>query len=79
MQIGANIIDNWDADNLRPFINFAGNELAGVENLPYLNSSSSFQIFQPQGGGGYFDAWLVPFAVDPHQNGGNATAQCALL
>ncbi len=37
MQIGANIIDAWDSDNVPSFIYFANNELAGVENLPYLS------------------------------------------
>ena len=37
MQIGANIIDAWDPDNFPTSIYFANTELAGVENLPYLN------------------------------------------
>src|SRR5205085_250259 len=43
MQIGANIIDQWDSDNVPTFINFGGNELAGIENLPYLNKL----VFKP--------------------------------
>ena len=73
MQIGANIIDSWDADNVPTFINFAGNELAGVENLPYLNKLVFVAALLPQGSGGNVDAWLVPSLWNPHQNGSSAT------
>ena len=36
IQIGANIIDQWDSDKNPTFIYFGTNEFAGVENLPYL-------------------------------------------
>ncbi|MEO7725071.1 MAG: hypothetical protein ABIU29_10390 [Chthoniobacterales bacterium] len=73
MQIGANIIDAWDSDNIPIFINFAANELAGVENLPYLNKL----VFCPKvptsdNSQGTVDAWLVPSLWNPHQNGGSA-------
>ena len=73
MQIGANIIDCWDANNVPTFINFAGNELAGVENLPYLNKLVYVGSIPPQGSGGNVDAWLVPSLWNPHQNGSSAT------
>jgi Tfp pilus assembly protein PilX len=74
MQIGANIIDQWDSDNVPTFINFGNpaSELAGIENLPYLNKL----VFKP-----YwrtttqFDAWLLPSLWNPHQNAPPATAQ----
>src|SRR5439155_6040669 len=65
MQIGANIIDQWDSNNIPTFINFGDpvivNELAGVENLPYLNKL----VFKPswtgpKSGKYTFDAWLIP-------------------
>src|SRR5262249_27729961 len=49
MQIGANIIDQWDSDNIPTFIAFKDPvtatiyEIAGVENLPYLNKL----VFKP--------------------------------
>jgi len=69
MQIGANIIDQWDSDNVPTFINFGGNELAGIENLPYLNKL----VFKPawtgpQSGTYTFNAWLIPSLWNPHQN-----------
>ena len=72
MQIGANIIDQWDADNVPTFINFGSpaSELAGVENLPYLNKL----VFKPSwttgktAGTYQFDAWLIPSLWNPHQN-----------
>ena len=75
MQIGANIIDSWDSDNVPSFVNFAGNELAGVENLPYLDKL----VFCPKipssdGSQGTADAWLVPSLWNPHQNGSVATS-----
>ena len=69
MQIGANIIDQWDSDNVPTFINFGNpaNELAGIENLPYLNKLV-FKPYWTQGGNSAFDAWLVPSLWNPHQN-----------
>src|SRR5205807_7208101 len=49
MQIGANIIDQWDSDNIPTFIGFKDPvtstvyEVAGTENLPYLNKL----VFKP--------------------------------
>jgi hypothetical protein len=70
IQIGANIIDQWDSDNVPTFINFGGNELAGTENLPYLNKL----VFKPHWKGGpQFEAWLLPSLWNPHQNAPPAT------
>jgi hypothetical protein len=72
-QIGANIINQWVANNNVPiFFNFGGNELAGIKNLPYLNKL----VFKPawssqkiKGVTNYqFDAWLLPSLWNPHQN-----------
>ena len=74
MQIGANIIDNWDGDNIPTFINFAGKELAGVENLPYLNKIVFCARVPPSSSSSEtVDAWLVPSLWNPHQNGSVAT------
>ena len=69
MQIGANIMDSWDTDNIPTFISFRFDPtsvppnqpyvLAGIENLPYLNKLVFCPNFPPQNNG-YFDAWLVP-------------------
>ena len=73
MQIGANIIDNWDGDNIPTFINFAGNELAGVENLPYLNKLVLCPSLPPVSSTNQTaDCWLVPSLWNPHQNGSSA-------
>jgi hypothetical protein len=81
MQIGANIIDQWDSDNIPTFIGFGLDpatsqpyEVAGIENLPYLNKL----VFKPawttiKGKQGNpdtykFDAWLLPSLWNPHQN-----------
>jgi hypothetical protein len=79
MQIGANIINQWDSRNVPIFFNFydsTGNyELAGIKNLPYFNKL----VFEPSwttvhGGGPYqFDAWLLPSLWNPHQNATSAT------
>jgi len=37
LQIGANIIDQYDVDSYPTKITFNGNDYAGIENLPYLN------------------------------------------
>src|SRR5438034_3575084 len=77
MQIGANIIDQWDSDNIPTFIGFGADpvtlqpyELAGVENLPYLNKL----VFKPYWRSAtQFDAWLLPSLWNPHQNAASST------
>jgi hypothetical protein len=73
-QIGANIINQWVANNNVPiFFNFGGNELAGIKNLPYLNKL----VFKPAwikvSGKDQFAAWLLPSLWNPHQNAASAT------
>src|SRR5207302_3615114 len=68
MQIGANIIDQWDSDNIPTFINVGDNELAGIENLPYLNKLVFKPAWTLKSGKYHFDAWLLPSLWNPHQN-----------
>jgi hypothetical protein len=78
MQIGANIIDQWDSDNVPTFINFGGNELAGIENLPYLNKLVFKPYWTSKAGATItykFDAWLLPSLWNPHQNAPAPAAQ----
>lgn len=78
VQIGANIMDASDADNVPTWINFNGNEATGIENLPYLNKL----VFMPgfaSGANDFFDAWLIPSLWNPHQNApGTGTIRIAL-
>src|SRR5947207_14132609 len=68
MQIGANIIDQWDSNNIPTFINFGGNEVAGIENLPYLNKLVFKPYWTLKSSKYHFDAWLLPSLWNPHQN-----------
>lgn len=49
MQIGANVIDQWDADSYPTRIHFNGNELCGSESLPYLNKIV-YSLYRPMSG-----------------------------
>ncbi|MFN2477282.1 MAG: hypothetical protein ABR526_13185 [Chthoniobacterales bacterium] len=65
IQIGANIIDQWDADKNPTSIYFNTDEIAGVENLPYLQKL----LFKPRWTSGTaFAAWLVPSFWTSPQN-----------
>lgn len=66
VQMGANIIDQWDADSVPTFITFGGNQLAGIENLPYL-SKLVFKPYQDSSSNTY-QAWLIPSLWNPWQN-----------
>jgi Tfp pilus assembly protein PilX len=72
MQIGVNIIDAWDSDNVPTFFSTGpgtGNEIAGIENLPYLNKLVLNPYWtNPPSGTDVFDAWLIPSLWNPHQN-----------
>ena len=59
-QIGANIIDAWDGDNIPTFVYFANTELAGVENLPYLSKIALAFRISNHGHGDVFSSWLIP-------------------
>ena len=83
IQIGANIINQWDSGNVPLFFNFYDNtgnyELAGIKNLPYLNKL----VFEPRwttihvGHGNpdtyQFDCWVLPSLWNPHQNAASAS------
>ena len=81
IQIGANIIDAWDSDNIPTFIGFKDPssstlyEAAGIENLPYVNKIV-FCVSLPTSSSSSksADAWLVPSLWNPHQNGGATTS-----
>jgi hypothetical protein len=74
VQIGANIISQWDSTgNIPTFIAFGIDasgggqpyELGGIKNLPYLNKL----VFKPAWTSNtQFAAWLVPSLWNPHQN-----------
>lgn len=76
MQIGANIIDQWDADDIPttllypsgdfedPFI-----EIYGIENLPYLNQMALISI-RPEFDRELLQFWLAMDVWNPHQNAG---------
>jgi hypothetical protein len=72
MQIGANVIDQWDPDSVPTFIDFfdsTGNyRLAGIENLPYLNKLVFKPCWIKVQGKDQFAAWLLPSLWNPHQN-----------
>lgn len=76
IQIGANIIDQWDGDKNPTMVNFANNEIAGVENLPYLNKL----IYQSQWSSATaFTAWLMPSFWIALQNGTSIGTQSATI
>src|SRR5207253_2990316 len=79
IQIGANVIDAWDGDNVPTFIGFKDPssstiyEAAGIEDLPYLNKIV-FCPYIPTSASQTVDAWLVPSVWNPHQNGSASTS-----
>ncbi len=76
IQIGANIIDQSDADKNPTFIFFDTSEYAGVENIPYLNKL----IFQPQWTSNVaFSAWLMPSFWTAAQNSTAVGTQSATI
>src|SRR5205823_9781861 len=82
IQVGANIIDQADADKNPTFIGFKDPnsatiyESAGIENLPYLNKL----LYQPQwSSASAFGAWLVPSLWTPAQNGTSVGTQSATI
>jgi len=71
MHIGANIIDQWDANDIPTCIEF-GNSGAyfsfyGIENLPYL-SQISLVGWRPTDKRDLFQVWAVCDVWNPHQN-----------
>jgi hypothetical protein len=81
IQIGANIIDQWNPNyntnptyNIPTFIGFKDPvtstvyEIAGIKNLPYLNKLVFKPYWTLKSGKYHFDAWLIPSLWNPHQN-----------
>jgi hypothetical protein len=82
MQIGANIINQWDSGNVPIFMGFGqdpsnvGNpyEIAGIKNLPYLNKIV-FKPYWKRTSAVTFEAWLLPSLWNPHQNAPTPASQ----
>ncbi len=64
IRIGANIIDQWHADNYPTTITFNGNDFYGIADLPYIN-----QLFLKTASDSktYVKAWCYPQLWNPHQ------------
>jgi hypothetical protein len=77
LQIGANIIDQWDTDDYPTSIEFPmGNAgefhtVHGIENLPYFNNIS-FNAYRPQGEPDRFQIWALFDVWNPHRNSNQA-------
>jgi hypothetical protein len=77
MQIGVNIIDQWDADNIPTCVEFTGKvavtpfeqtfSLFGIENLPYI-SQVALAGFRPTFDRSLFQVWALFDVWNPHQN-----------
>ena len=66
IRIGACIIDQYDADSFVTRINFGGNDMAGVENLPYLNRLFA-QMYRPTSSAINNRGYLMVELWNPHQ------------
>src|SRR5437867_11277138 len=84
MQIGANIISQWDSSSppTPTFIGFGSDtstsqpyELAGIKNLPYLSKIVFKPYWNKSGSSHTFDAWLLPSLWNPHQNAPTPASQ----
>lgn len=73
LQIGANIIDQWDEDDFPTMLEYpsgtAGEWLPvyGTENLPYINSME-FVGHSPQWNRNRLQIWMLFSVWNPHQN-----------
>ncbi len=69
MQIGANIIDQYDGDSFPSRLMFDGKPFAGVENLPYINRVAEVPLRDPGPtlpGGPNVAMWYQPELWNPH-------------
>lgn len=72
IQIGANLIDQYDTDSYPTRITFDGGasqgDFSGIENLPYLTRvfTKDYVIANPPNGD--FGIWLQPEVWNPHAN-----------
>jgi Tfp pilus assembly protein PilX len=67
MQIGANIIDQWDSDDIPTCIQFDDWSLYGIENLPYINQIGLVG-WRPTDDRDLFQVWALFDVWNPHQN-----------
>jgi hypothetical protein len=82
IQIGANIVSQWDSSNTPIFIGFGTDpatlqpyELAGIKNLPYLSKVVFKPYWHKSGSTNLFDSWILPSLWNPHQNAPTPTSQ----
>lgn len=79
MQIGANIIDQWDANDLPTTLVYPSGLpsepffVHGTENLPYI-SQIGLIGWRPADDRSLFQVWAVFDVWNPHQNAGTAPA-----
>lgn len=73
IQIGANIIDQWDSDDQPTHLEFpSGNAneylvRRGIENLPYVNQIG-LVAWRPTNNRNLFQVWAIFDVWNPHQN-----------
>ena len=67
IQIGANIIDQWDSDDIPTCIQFDDWSLYGIENLPYINQIGLVG-WRPTDDRDLFQVWALFDVWNPHQN-----------
>lgn len=80
-QIGANIIDQWDADDDPTQIKSSvGDSVWGIENIPYINEMFEWCSSVPRDparetptAGRRFTLWFVPEMWNPHRNAADST------
>jgi hypothetical protein len=82
IQIGANIVSQWDSSDTPIFIGFGTDpatlqpyELAGIKNLPYLSKVVFKPYWHKSGSTNLFDAWILPSLWNPHQNAPTPASQ----
>jgi hypothetical protein len=82
IQIGANIINQWDSGTVPIFVGFGSDpstsqpyEIAGIKNLPYLSKVVFKPYWHKSGSTSLFDAWILPSLWNPHQNAPTPTSQ----
>jgi|GEM_PF-2250553 len=81
IQIGANMIDQFDGDSFPTEILLNGETFSGIENLPYVNSLAQTVLRPPPGGGispnnfqAYVHQWMTCSLWNPHQNASIASS-----
>jgi hypothetical protein len=72
IQIGVNLIDQYDADAFPTKIAFGGNDFAGIENIPYLTRIFS-QFYRPTSDSTANRAYFMAEVWNPHQPKTNAS------